>query len=171
MVRKCLNVCRIWLTTSCGFPPAEDTKILELKLELSQVGRAAHRISFTHISKQDCSKRNGLYWVNLCDMKLVMCYCIYTKLEKNLIWKSMQTSGAIQASRPGVTPMLRQSDDMNILKSFESSRLTAITRLRKPVPSPLITSIICSHYHRVSSRAWHCMHYRLVHASHAWYSI
>ena len=66
-------------------PPAEDTKILELKLELSQVGRAAHRISFTHISKQDCSKRNGLYWVNLGDMKLVMCYCIYTKLEKILI--------------------------------------------------------------------------------------
>ena len=66
-------------------PPAEDTKILELKLELSQVGRAAHKISSTYISKQDYDERNGLYCVNLCDMKLVMCYCVYTKLEKNLI--------------------------------------------------------------------------------------
>ena len=41
--------------------------------------------------------------------------------------------------------MLRQSDDMNILKSTEAPRLTALTRLRKPVHSPLIPNIIFSH--------------------------
>ena len=51
---------------------------------------------------------------------------------------------AIHVSSPGVTPMLRQSDDMNILKSIEAPRLTAPTGMRwteqstlKLSPSPI----------------------------------
>ena len=53
---------------------------------------------------------------------------------------TLSTSGTIHVSSLGVTPMLRQSDDMNILKSIEAPCLSAPTGLRGTVHSPLKSS-------------------------------
>ena len=52
-------------------------------------------------------------------MKLEICYEISVKLEKNLFDGTVQTSGAIHVSSPGVTPMQRQSDDIYIYPQID----------------------------------------------------